>query len=65
MMSKGFPTGLVVKNSHAKPESWVQSLGWEDALEEVMATYSSILPWVIPWAGSLAGYSHGVGNSQT
>ena len=24
-------------------ETWVQSLGWEDALEEVMSTYSSIL----------------------
>ena len=30
-------------------ETWVQSLGWEDALEEGMATYSSILAWRIPW----------------
>ena len=28
---------------------WVQSLGWEDALEKEMATHSSILPWEIPW----------------
>ena len=28
---------------------WVQSLGWEDALEEEMATHSSILAWRIPW----------------
>ena len=27
---------------------WVQSLGWEDPLEEVMTTYSSILAWRIP-----------------
>ena len=26
---------------------WVQSLGWEDLLEEGMATYSSILVWKI------------------
>ena len=28
---------------------WVQSLGWEDPLEESMATHSSILTWRIPW----------------
>ena len=27
-----------------------QSLGWEDLLEEEMATHSSILTWEIPWA---------------
>ena len=30
-------------------ETWVQSLGWEDPLEEGMATHSSILAWRIPW----------------
>ena len=30
-------------------ETWVQSLGWEDPLEEEMATHSSILAWRIPW----------------
>ena len=30
-------------------ETWVQSLGWEDPLEEAMATHSSILAWRIPW----------------
>ena len=30
-------------------ELWVQSLGGEDALEEEMATHSSILAWEIPW----------------
>ena len=28
---------------------WLQSLGWEDPLEEGMATHSSILAWRIPW----------------
>ena len=28
-------------------ETWVRSLGWEDTLEEGMATYSSILAWRI------------------
>ena len=27
----------------------VRSLGWEDPLEEKMATHSSILAWEIPW----------------
>ena len=30
---------------------WVRSLGWEDPLEEGMATHSSILAWRIPWTG--------------
>ena len=28
---------------------WVRSLGWEDLMEEGMATHSSILAWRIPW----------------
>ena len=34
-----------VKNPPAMRETWVRSLGWEDALEEGMATHSSILAW--------------------
>ena len=30
-------------------ETWVQSLGWEDPLDEGMAAHSSILAWRIPW----------------
>ena len=30
-------------------ETQVQSLGWEDPLEKETATYSSIVPWEIPW----------------
>ena len=36
-----------VKNLPAMWETWVQSLGWEDPLEEGMATHSSILAWGI------------------
>jgi len=51
-LKKGFPNGSVVKNLLAMQEMqkmWVQSLGWEDPLEEGMATHSSILAWRIPW----------------
>ena len=39
----------VVKNLPATWETWVRSLGWEDPLEEGMATQSSILAWRTPW----------------
>ena len=38
----------MVKNLLAMQETWLQSLGWEDALEEGMAAHSSILAWRIP-----------------
>jgi len=44
----GFPGGSVVRNLPATQETQVRSLGWEDALEEGMATHSSILAWRIP-----------------
>ena len=39
----------LVKNLPAMQETWVQSLGWEDPLENGKATHSSILAWRIPW----------------
>ena len=39
----------IVKNLPTRRETWVQSLGQEDPLEEGMATHSSILAWRIPW----------------
>ena len=36
-----------VKNLPAMQETLVQSLGWEDPLEEGMATYSSVFTWRI------------------
>ena len=41
----------MVKNPPAVWETWVQSLAWEDLLEEGKATYSSILIWRIPMDG--------------
>jgi len=38
-------------------ETWVQSLGWEDPLEEEMATYSVFLPGKSHGQSSLTGYS--------
>ena len=35
----------MVKNLPAMLETWVQSLGWKDPLEEGMATHSIILAW--------------------
>ena len=39
----------MVKNPFPKQETRVPSLGWEDALEEEMATHSSVLAWESPW----------------
>ena len=39
----------MVKNLPAMWETWVQSLGWEDPLEEGMTTHSSIFPGESPW----------------
>ena len=44
-----------VKNPPAMRETWVQSLGWEDPLEEGMAIYSSILAWRMPWTEEPGG----------
>ena len=46
-----FLDGIVVENLPAMQETQVQSLGWEDPLEEEMATHFSILIWKIPWTG--------------
>ena len=67
-----FPVGgaslvtQTVKNLPVMQEIWVLSLGWEDPLEEGMATHSSMLAWRIPkdrgawWATVL-----GVAKSRT
>ena len=45
----------MVKKLSAIKETQDQSLGWEDPLEEGMATHSSILAWKIPWTGEPGG----------
>ena len=53
-----------VKNLPAVQETWVRSLGWEDPLEEGMATYSGILAWRIPMGrGGWRAAVHGVAKS--
>ena len=44
-----------VKSLPLMQKTWVQSLGWEDPLEESMATHSSILAWRIPWTKEPGG----------
>ena len=39
----------VVKNLPAMQKTQVQSLGWGESLEKVLATHSSILAWRISW----------------
>ena len=56
----------MVKNQPAMRETWVLSLGWEDPLEDGMATHSSILAWRIPMdRGAWQATVHGVAKSQT
>ena len=43
----------------------VQSLGWEDPLEEGMASHSSILAWRIPWTEELGRLQSMGSQSQT
>ena len=61
MLLKGFLGGSVVRNLPAMQETqetWVQSLGQEEPLEEGMATHSNILAWRIPRTERiLKGYS--------
>ena len=55
----------MVKNLPATWETWVWSLGWEDSLEEGIATHSSILVWRIPMdRGTWWATVHGVTKSQ-
>ena len=52
MFDEGFPGSPLVKNlpEIQEPQKMqIQSLGWEDPLEECIATHSSILAWRIPW----------------
>ena len=57
----GFPRG-----SDGKEETRIQSLVWEDTLEEGMATHSSIFAWRIPMDGGFwCATVHGVAKSRT
>ena len=47
-------------------ETWVRSLGWEDPLEESMATHSSILAWrILMDRGAWRAAVHSAAQSRT
>ena len=55
-----------VKSPPAIQETWVGSLGWDDPLEEGMATHSSILAWrILMDRGARQATGHGVTKSWT
>ena len=68
-LTEATPDSLVVQMVKIPPamqDTWVQSLGWGDPLEEGMATLSSILAWRIPIdRGAWWATVHGVAKSQT
>ena len=56
--SRHFRSGSVLENPPAMQETqetYVWSLGWEDPLEEEMATHSSTLAWRLPWTEEPGG----------
>ena len=56
----------MVKSPPAMQETWVRPLGWENPLEESMATHSSILAWRIPTdRGAWRATIHGDAKRQT
>ena len=59
----------IVKNQPALQKTWVASLGWEDPLEQGMATHSTILVWRIPmdrgaWWGTVHGVTESMGSQS-
>ena len=55
-----------VKNLPAMQETWVRPLGWEDPLEQVLETHSSILAWrILMDRGVWQATVHGVAKSDT
>ena len=70
----GYPTTILglpwvtqmVMNPSEMRETWVKCLGWEDPLEEGMATHSSFLAWRIPMdKGAWWATVHGLSKSWT
>ena len=61
-----FLVAQLVKNPPAMHKTQVQTLGWEDTLEKVMATHSNILAWRIPMdRGAWRTTVHRVAQSRT
>ena len=65
-MSVGDLVAQIVKNSPAMQKIRVQSLSWEDPLEEGMATHSILLAWrILMDRGAWQTTVHGVTKSRT
>ena len=63
---EAFLVAQTVKTLPAMWEAWVETLGWEDPLEEDMATHTSILVWIIPMErGAWEAIVHGIAKSWT
>ena len=45
----------MIKNQPEMWDTFFRSLGWEDPLEEGLATHSSILAWRTPWTEEPGG----------
>ena len=66
LTTQDFPGGSDGKASAYNAGDWVQFLGWEDLLENKMATHSSILAWKNPKdRETLQATVHGVAKSWT
>ena len=62
----GFPGGSDGKESACSAGDWGLIAGWEDPIEEGMATHSTVLAWRIPMdRGTWRATVHGVANSWT
>ena len=57
MLSAASVAAEMLKDLPAVQETWLPSLGREDALEKEMATHSRILAWRIPWTEEPMGCS--------
>ena len=64
MLGQASLLAQMVKNPPSMRETWVRSLGWEDPLEEGIATHSSVLAWSIAMArGAWGATVHSVTKS--
>ena len=54
----------MMKNPPAMWETWIGPLGWEDPVEEDIATHSSILAWKVPWTEEPGGYIQSMGSQR-
>ena len=65
-MERASLVAQTVKNPPAMRKTWVRSLGWEDTLQEGMASHFSILAWrTLMDRGAWRATVHGVLKSQT